>query len=433
MARPMKDSGVQWIGNIPSEWTIERNKNLFRCSKEIVGTESANIQLLSLTTRGVKKKSIDDVGGKIPESYDTYQIVCENNLIMCLFDLDCSAVFSGLSPYNGMISPAYKVLSCTSIASPNFYNYWFMYVADGRKFNHYAKNLRFTLNYDEFATLPAICPPVKEQQRIANFLDDKCAAIDDVVTKTQESIEEYKKLKQAVITEAVTKGVRGKRPMKDSGIEWIGQIPKDWVLQKLKYQIAYIESGVSVNAGQAEAEDGQYGVLKTSSVSKQFFDVHENKNVNIEEMERVECPVKANTIIVSRMNTPDLVGACGYVDRDYDNIFLPDRLWQVHFEKGACVKFIYYWLRSTNVRNYYSSLAVGTSSSMQNISQDQFYHIFCPVFNKGEQREIADYLDKKCAAIDSLIEKKQQFIEELTAYKKSLIYEYVTGKKEVPA
>ena len=124
----------------------------------------------------------------------------------------------------------------------------------------------------------------------------------------------------------MTKGLDPDVEMKDSGIKWIGDIPHSWDVLRLKYVIAFIESGVSVNASQSPAGEGKIGVLKTSSVSKYSFRPEENKEVNLDELGRVSCPVRANTIIVSRMNTPELVGACGYVEQDYPNLFLPDRL-----------------------------------------------------------------------------------------------------------
>lgn len=426
MARKMKDSGVEWIGLMPASLKLLKAKYLFSFQKGKLPS-SVNNDGVGLPCIGAS-----EMNGAAPTVFTSDDLpTCKETDVLLLWDgANAGLVSSG---HVGIVSSTVCRARLVSDSCIPRFAYYSLKNAE----RYYREKVGGTtiphMNSAYIDDTFIVAFDLLEQKRIVDFLDAKCAAIDDVIAKTNESIEEYKKLKQAVITEAVTKGVRGKRPMKDSGVDWIGQIPKDWILQKLKYQIDYIESGVSVNAGQSEAEDGQYGVLKTSSVSKQVFDVHENKNVNPEEIERVECPVKANTIIVSRMNTPDLVGACGYVDKDYDNIFLPDRLWQVHFQKKTCVKFVYYWLRSTNVRNYYSSLAVGTSSSMQNISQDQFYHIFCPIFDKDEQREIADYLDSKCAAIDTLISKKQRFIDELTAYKKSLIYEYVTGKKEVPA
>jgi len=134
----MKNSGVEWIGEIPVEWKVIRNKNAFSCEKILVGKESSKTQLLSLTTKGIRLKDINNAEGKLPESFDTYQFVSPNDIVMCLFDLDCSAVFSGISPYAGMISPAYRVLTCINNIVPQYAYYWFRYVSDGRKFNHYA-------------------------------------------------------------------------------------------------------------------------------------------------------------------------------------------------------------------------------------------------------------------------------------------------------
>ena len=151
MARQMKDSGVEWIGEIPEGWKIYRNKVCFECSKAVVGVASSDTQLLSLTTKGIKQKRPEDSTGKVPDSYDTYQLVEPDDIVMCLFDLDVSAVFSGRSAYYGMISPAYKVLKCIErYTLPRFAEYWFAYVFDGRKFRHYSKNLRYTLTYAQF-------------------------------------------------------------------------------------------------------------------------------------------------------------------------------------------------------------------------------------------------------------------------------------------
>lgn len=137
--REMKDSGISWVGEIPKKWSVWRNKYIFKITKDIV-LPSKNYQLLSLTTTGIKEKDENDNGGKVPENYDGYQIVKENDLVMCLFDLDCSAVFSGLSPYNGMISPAYKVLKVKKrIANEQYYRYWFNYVGSKRFYKQYSK------------------------------------------------------------------------------------------------------------------------------------------------------------------------------------------------------------------------------------------------------------------------------------------------------
>lgn len=214
--------------------------------------------------------------------------------------------------------------------------------------------------------------------------------------------------------------------MKDSGVEWLGQIPRQWEIKKLKYLVSHIESGVSVNAGQSEAKSDEYGVLKTSCVSRFAFDVHQNKSVNSDEIERLSCPVCKNTIIVSRMNTPDLVGACGYVNESNDRIFLPDRLWQVHFTNQNIVKYIFYFLSSSITRNYYASLSTGTSNSMQNISQGQFLNFTIAIPEYCEITKIVSYLDDQCAKIDDIIAGARTSIEEYKKWKASVIYEAVT-------
>lgn len=255
--REMKDSGIAWIGKIPVDWRIVRNKNAFACSKELVGKKSGLTQLLSLTTRGIKEKDINNAEGKLPESFDTYQFVKENDIVMCLFDLDCSAVFSGISPFDGMISPAYRVLSCKECMEPRYADYWFRYISDGRKFNHYAKNIRYTLSYEEFSALPLLLPEKSEQHRIANYLDRKCSQIDAIITRQQEVIEKLKAYKLSVITEAVTKGLNPDVPMKDSGVEWIGEIPEHWETASISRVVTVVRGASPRPAGDPRYFNGQ--------------------------------------------------------------------------------------------------------------------------------------------------------------------------------
>ncbi|MDO4973313.1 MAG: restriction endonuclease subunit S [Eubacteriales bacterium] len=433
MARAMKDSGIEWIGEIPEGWGTNTAFQIFtQVKNKNEGLKEQN--LLSLSYGKIKRKSIETVGGLLPENFDGYNIIEADDIVLRLTDLqnDQKSLRVGISPERGIVTSAYLTLRNRSTSLPE-YLYYYLHAFDISKgFYGMGAGVRQGLNWDGLKWLKILTPPVPEQEKIVSFLDAECARIDAVIEQTRASIEEYKKLKQSVITQAVTKGIRPGRKMKDSGVEWIGVVPEEWAIIRLQHIAAAIESGTSVNAGQAAASVGELGVLKTSCVSRFVFLPEENKSVNKDEENRVSCPVRKNTIIVSRMNTPELVGACGYVSQDYDNLFLPDRLWQVHFKPNTNVKYIYYWLRSACVRNYYSSLAVGTSSSMQNISQDQFYHACCPFPAAEEQKEIVAFLDEKCNSIDFLIDMKSKFLAELESYKKSLIFEYVTGKKEVP-
>ena len=418
MTRQMKDSGVEWIGEIPESWAIVRNKNVFSCSKEIIGKAFETTQLLSLTTKGVKKKDINDTNGKIPESYDTYQIVKPNQIIMCLFDLDCSAVFSGMSKYFGMISPAYDIITCKSIAFPTYYNYWFSFVSENRKFKHYAKNLRYTLKYNEFSRLPIVAPSLSEQQKIAEYLDEKCGAIDEIIVKTEQSIEEYKKLKQSVITEAVTKGIRPNRKMKDSGFEWIGEIPEDWNINKIKRFLRYVSTKDKGNC-EVLSLYRELGIVPKNSRN-------DNHNVTAEDTSNYRF-VRKGDFVINKMKAWQGSVAVS----DFDGIVSPAYFVYEFISNVFVKKYFHYLLRNKQYAKEFERLSGGIRIGQWDLPAIEFENTVCLVPSLPEQKEIADYLDKKCAEIDTLIEKKQQFLTELATYKKSLIYEYVTGKKEV--
>lgn len=195
----------------------------------------------------------------------------------------------------------------------------------------------------------------------------------------------------------------------------------------LKRLISTIASGVSVNAVDLPAGEGELGVLKTSCVYSGRFDPRENKTVLPEEQERVACPVKAGTLVVSRMNTPDLVGAAGLVEQDAPTLYLPDRLWQVSFDQRVAEpRFVYWWTRSTLYRDQVRVACAGTSSSMQNLDQESFRSFVVPQLSLPEQTRIANFLDEQTARIDALIAEKEQLIERLSELRKAVIAEATT-------
>ena len=414
----MKNSGVEWIGEIPEDWDIYRNKNAFICNKEIVGKNSNSTQLLSLTTGGIKCKDINNAEGKLPESFDTYQYVKKNDVVMCLFDLDMSAVFSGISQYDGMISPAYKVLSCQDRANPLFIHYWFSYIFDGRKFNHYAKNIRYTLNYNEFATLPILLPPKSTQQRIATYLDKKCSKIEETIQNQQQVIEKLKAYKQSLITEAVT----GKIKIQNG-------IP-DFKYCNLGF-IAEFKNGLNYNASDFGTEvkflgvgDFQnYLVLNDESMFSNII-----TDTEIED----DYYLKNGDIIFVRSNgSKELVGRAIMVDNIDFNVTYSGFCIRLRNKEPKKInsKFLLYFFRSDYFRNELQRLSQG--SNISNINQDLLSHIKIPLVEIRFQESVIDFLNKKCTVIDTVIEQKQNLIEKLTEYKKSLIYECVTGKKEI--
>lgn len=419
MASTMKDSGIVWIREIPNDWKVLRNKNAFICSKEIIGSKSISTQLLSLTTNGIRTKTQAATGGKLPESFDTYQLVKQNDIVMCLFDLDMSAVFSGISFFDGMISPAYKVLKCKENIIPQYADYWFRFIFDGRKFKTYAKNLRYTLSFEEFGILPILIPDIKTQQKIAAFLDKQCSEIDAVLTKTKESIEEYKQLRNAIITQVVTKGIRPNRKMKDSGNIWLNEVPADWEIKKIKY-IFRIKKDIAGKEGYTVLSITQKGI-KPKSLSKNEGQIAENYSnyqlVNIGDF---------------AMNHMDLL--TGWVDiSKYEGVTSPDyRVFVFQKPEEYSKEYYLYFMQMCYTNRIFYGLGQGVSGMGRwRLQADKFLNFTVTVPSLTEQKEISDYLDKKCSQIDNLISKKEQLLTELETYKKSLIYEYVTGKKEV--
>jgi len=215
---------------------------------------------------------------------------------------------------------------------------------------------------------------------------------------------------------------------KDSGVQWLGEVPEHWEVKRLKFFFPRLYSGVSVNSDSVEADSTSIGIMKTSCVYGNRFNPDENKRVVDHEIDRVACPVTGNSLIISRMNTPKLVGNCGYVETDYSNLFLPDRLWIARFvqQKAIIGKFAWYLVSSDPFVELTGALATGTSGSMKNLSQDSFFNIeaFLPPYK--EQTAIADFLDRETGRIDTLEVKKRRLLELLEEKRTALISRTVT-------
>lgn len=421
--REMKDSGVKWIGEIPVTWNVYRNKNAFVSSKDLVGRKSSGTQLLSLTTKGIKLKDINNAEGKLPESFDTYQYVKKDEIVMCLFDLDCSAVFSGLSPYDGMISPAYKVLTCTDRMEPKYADYWFQYISHGRKFNHYAKNIRYTLSYEEFSALPMLFPGREEQIRISNYLDAKCSKINEIIEKQQAIIEKLREFKLAKITEIVTRGLEKRVELKEINVEWVGQIPKSWKLCHIG-MLAEIGSGGTPDRKKRDYWDGEIPWMASGEINYEYvYDTVEkitelgmnNSNTKI---------LPINTVmlgLIGQGKTKGMTAILKIESTCNQNLaYLIPNKELLHYEYlFYCFKAMYIYMRGI----------VGESQA--GIYQGFLKKQYIPLPPIDTQIKISELLNSICSKVNRSIQNREQIIEELNEYKKSLIYEVVTGKKEV--
>lgn len=423
----MKDSGIEWIGEIPEGWEIGQIGQLY--SERRTKVSDKDYPPLSVTMKGILPQL--STAAKT-DAHDDRKLVCKGDFaINSRSDRRGSC---GISAQDGSISLINTVLQPRREMNPGYYNWLFhtsLFADEFYKWGHGIVDDLWTTGWSDMKKIGVPVPSKCEQKQLAEYLNFECFHIDSILSKTRSSIEEYKKLKQAVITQAVTKGVRGEREMKLTGFTRWSEIPFDWDLKRVKSCVASISSGLSAVTDDANSEESGKFVLRTSAVSSGFFVPTEAKPVLKSAVNRLICPVEPDTLIVSRMNTASMVGACAYVANNHPNTFLPDKLWKIKFLPNYHTKYMWYALNSVPAKSWFSELATGASSSMQNISINDFTSNYLPIPAFSEQKEIADCLDAKCAEIDGLIAKKEQLVKELESYKKSLIYEVVTGKREV--
>ena len=418
--REMKDSGFSWIGEIPTSWKMERVKHCFYRKNEKAMQEDPVV--LSLARSGVRVRDISNNEGQIAESYYNYNPVDIDDLLLNPMDLYSGANCS-ISKVQGVISPAYVNLRALNGTNPAFYDYYFKVQYWLMAFFSFGKGVsyenRWTLTTDTLMNYPVVVPSYDEQCRVTDYLDEKCSKIDAVISKQEQVVEKLKEYRVSVIDEIVTKGLDKNVPMKDSGVVWIGNIPAHWDIRKLRTHTSMV-TPMRDKPDQLDGEipwiriedyDGKY-----ISSSKEGFGVSEE---TIKEMNLKVYPV--NSVLCT--SSCDL-GKCAIVARElvsnqrFINIIPDDKLFP---------DYLYYLMLSNAKR--LNHLSTGTIQA--NLSRVAFEHLIVQFPPVDEQKEIANYLDKKCGAIDKAISMKQGVIDKLKEYKKSLIYEVVTGKKEV--
>ncbi|RHN84168.1 restriction endonuclease subunit S [Lachnospiraceae bacterium AM23-7LB] len=429
MIMAMKESGIEWVGLIPDDWKIAKNNRLFNISKQLVNGNWKNTQLLSLTKSGIIEKNINDGGGKQPESFGTYQYVEKDDIVLCLFDIDVSAVFSDRSKYDGMISPAYRVMKCTDAILPVYAKWWFDAVNIGRYYLIYTKSLRKTIDADGFGNILTVVPPLSEQQAIADYLDETCSQIDEIITEAKESIDEYKELKQSVIFEAVTKGLDKDIEMKNSEVEGMGFIPKKWSVVRFM-KVNYVRARLGWKGLKAEEYvDVGYPFLAAYHIVNNHL-CWESLNCITKERydESPEIKLSIGDLVLVKDGAG--IGKCARIDEmplgeatvnSSLSVITPNKLLDYRYE--------YYYFMSPLFQNIIARLKNGMG--VPHLTQESMKDIYLPLPSKKEQQAIADYLDNKVVELDSLITEKESLINDLEAYKKSRIYEVVTGKRRV--
>jgi len=432
----MKDSGIEWVGEIPEDWDVVKLKYIAEArtgnsikddEKELYEDSKEAIPYISTKDINVNSNKIDYENGMYTKKNDSsFRVAQKNSILMCI---EGGSAGRKIAFTDRDVSHINKLCNFDSFKSSNKFIYYYMQSPSFlEEFRLNMSGLIGGVSVSSLKQFEIPYPELEHQQKIANFLDKKVAEIDHILDKTRESIEEYMKYKQSIITEAVTKGLNPNAEMKGSGIEWIGEIPKHWKVRKLRY-LGTLQNGISKSG-----DDFGFGYPFIS-----YGDVYKNYSlplrveglVNSTEKDRDTYSVKKGDVFFTR--TSETIEEVGFAATCLDNIenavfagfvirFRPNK-------HDLAENFSKYYFRSEMHRRFFvKEMNLVTRASLSQELLKKLPVIIPPI---KEQQEIADYINKQCTEIDSLISQKETLLKDLEVYKKSLIFECVTGKREV--
>lgn len=417
----MKDSGIEWIGEIPEGWEVRKIKNI-AFPKSIQNHPQEEVLSLYRDFGVIIKSSRDDNFNRTSENTTNYKFVEVGDLVINKMKAWQGAL--AISWYQGIVSPAYYVFKLTSdIIEKKFLHYLLRsssYFPEYRRISGGIRPNQWDLDITEFKKIPVLIPPLAEQQRIADYLDAKCAHIDQCLELTRQSMEKLHAYKLSCITEAVTKGLDPDAPLKDSGVPWIGQIPAEWKISKLKTYASML----TPMRDKPEYLDGEIPWIRIEDFSGKYIkESKEGLGVSKETVKQMNLKVYPVGTILCTSSCE--LGKCAITSVE---LVSNQRFIGIIPSKECHTDFLYYNLLVNAERLQFLS----TGTIQANLSRISFEHLQLQFPPLPEQERIAAYLDKKCARIDALLEEKQALLDKLAEYKKSLIFECVTGKREVP-
>lgn len=415
--REMKDSGIEWVGAIPATWQMHPLYYYF-CERKCRNTLGKENNLLSLSYGRVIRKDINTVDGLLPENYNGYNIIEKDDIVLRLTDLqnDKRSLRTGLVREHGIITSAYTTIKANRELVPEFFQY-LLHSYDAMKvLYNMGSGVRQGLNFSELSKMPLISPDMLEQKKIADFLDAKCSEIDAISADIQKEIKTLEQYKRSVITEAVTKGLNPDAEMKDSGVPWIGMMPANWTCIKGKYILKYMQKPVKPDDGVITCfRDGE--VTLRSNRREDGFTMAD-KEIGYQ-------GIDAGDLVVHGMD--GFAGAIGISDSRGKASPVLNVL-----DSRQNKKYIMYYLRSMAYGDVFAALATGIRVRSCDLRWNKLSVLLYPVPPLEEQAEIVQYIEDTLNKVNGVIGEKKQQLTVIDSYKKSLIYEYVTGKKEVP-
>jgi len=427
----LKNTGIEWIPYVKPEWKIGKVKDLFYVSKELATKK--NPIILSLARSAIRIRDISNNEGQLAANYDNYNTVQIGDLLLNPMDL-YSGANCNVSYVEGVISPAYSNLRAKTCLEPRYFDFYFKIQYWTMAMFAHGKGVsfdnRWTLNNDALLNYEIPIPSYQEQKKIVEKLDYKITLIDKLITNQEKQIVILNEYKQSTITKAVSKGLRNDDTLKETNIVWIGKIPERWETIKIKYT-SWLKGRIGWDGLTSSefVDEGPYLITGTD-----FFngEINWNTCVHISEERFQEdelLHIKENDLLITKDGT---IGKLAIATKCPEKVSLNSGVMIIRNtgEFKYLDKYLYYVLQS-NQFNLWYELSQSGNSTIRHLYQGQFYNFEFTYPSLDEQKEIAYYLDRKCSDIDALINMRNSKIDKLNEYKKSLIYEYVTGKKQV--
>lgn len=429
MSRPMKNSGIAWIGQVPEHWTVAPVRSVLKevTAKNIFGKETTALQFRYGTI--VEKDNFDATEDEyVARTIRNYTLIYPGVLVLNGLNLNYDFVTKrvALSRLKGAITSAYMTITPidTHVLMPEFVEYLFKSYDAKMAFHGMGEGVRKILNFNELKRQPIIYPTYIEQKRIVQVLDKKCAEIDTLSNSIQQQIDTLEQYKRAVITETVTKGLNPSAPMKDSGIPWIGQIPAHWNLNKLKYVTTKLERGTSPDYTDEELTR----VVNQATFSRGFFNAKDTK-FSTKPAAGSRGLLKRHDVLLASTGG-GVLGKTHFFD-EVETYVADGHVTIARANEKKILSKLLYYLFFTNFDTFNALMTKGSTNQTELQSLD-LANMFIPVPPLSEQQQIVQVLDRHTQTIARAIHSKQQQLEKLEQYKKAIIFEYVTGKKQVP-
>jgi type I restriction enzyme S subunit len=426
-----KPSGYDWLGDIPFDWRIQKFRHLFRESSEKIESEVFGEMLSVSGYRGIERKEYDDENRRRKdEDLIGYRIVRRGQLVVNTMWLNYAGL--GFSDLDGHVSPAYRAYWPRTDECARYLHYLLrseFYVKGYTRLLTGVRPNSLQMSRDSMMSFPVILPDREEQLAIATFLDHETAKIDALIAEQQRLIELLQEKRQAVISHAATKGLNPNAPMKDSGVEWLGEVPEHWDVAPMRRLLLKIEQGWSPECLAKPADEDEWGVVKSGCVNRGIFNQQENKTLPADLMPPAELEIQAGDLLMSRASgSPELIGSAAFIEETRPRLLLSDKIFRLRANEKVDHRFLAAMLSSTPLRQQIRRAISGAVGLANNLPQSEIKAFVVPLPPLDEQAAIKAFITKESTTLNNLLQESESAITLLQERRSALISAAVTGQ-----